>query len=496
MAAEGRKSQSLPRKFNTSSWADKWLFGIFLVVGAAGMWILWEIIGVAQHYVTAWPVGCLLIYALFLGFTKRYQVREDRAGDNLYYLGFLYTLVSLGHALWGFGDSADGAKQIIEDFGIALATTILGLALRVLFNQWREDPIEAERNIRLELNKSVQDLVDEMSRMRMAVTGYTRQVEQSIEEVHFASRKAIEEHIRDTTETYQKTVAAVGSQIEASAASLSQSTGELTNHINTSSRALDGLTQRINEVKLDSDLFEGVLRDAVEPLTASAQEFRGKIQNIRFDPEMIERAIAQPFEQFSEALDHLRDHQAQQNHMISALSQTIDEAAKGAHGIKDALHEVSSLKIPEDAISNAIEPAYQELNEYVSALRTQSQSDQTQLQNLSETVAGFATNISSLEGAFNSVLGVGNAISSMHSGFTEIATSINNTTTEVSSAISKHTELVQGLNIDVEETASRLQEYRAGVDRELELVRQANQQVFSQLAQLAETVVTRLEDKP
>ena len=49
------------------------------------------------------------------------------------------------------------------------------------------------------------------------------------------------------------------------------------------------------------------------------------------------------------------------------------------------------------------------------------------------------------------------------------------------------------LNIDVQSTVDRLQNYRSEVDRELELVTQTNKQVFSQLAQLAETVVTRLE---
>ncbi|MDC3279717.1 hypothetical protein OAV24_02440 [Gammaproteobacteria bacterium] len=481
----------------TSGWTDKWLFIIILLMGVAGMFILWNL-KVAQGFVTVWPVLCLLGYATFLGATKRYQIREDRAGDNLYYLGFLYTLVSLGHALWAFTYSEDGSSgsaQIITDFGIALATTIVGLALRVIFNQLREDPIEAERSARLELNKAVQDVVNEMSRMRVSVSGYTKQIEQSIEEIHIESRKSIEENIRNTTETYQRTIANVGEQIKESASSLTASTQLLTESMGSTSNALAGLNQRVEEFKLSPDLFENVLKDAVSPLAESAQEFRGKLQNIRFDPEMIERAITRPFEQYSEALDQLRQQQAQQTHMISNLADTIDGASKGTQEISDALQEVGRLKIPDDAISNAIEPAYREMQQYIGSLREQSAADQTRLQSISETVAGFAGQISNLQNAFDSVIGVGDAITSMHSGFTETAQSIRNTTSEIANVIDQHKNVVSSLDINTQETAEKLQQYRDQVDRELELVHKANQQVFSQLAQLAETIVTRLDSK-
>jgi len=492
MPPEDSRLSPVPRKENTSSWEDKWLFLIMLALGVMGMFVLWGV-DVPQLYVTAWPVTCLLGYAAFLGFSKRYQIREDRAGDNLYYLGFLYTLVSLGHALWVFTDKEDGAGQIIVDFGIALATTILGLALRVVFNQLREDPVEAERQIRLELNRSVRDLVDDMSKMRMAVTGYTKQIEQSIEEVHFESRKAVEENIQNTTESYKQVVSDLDTQIRASYSRLDTSTGELATTISGAREAVEGLEQRISEVRLEPELFERVLRESVEPITSAAQEFRGKILNIRFDPDLIERAITRPFENFSEELDHLRDLHLRQTNMIESLSSTIDEAAKGVGGVSVALGEISRLKLPEDAISNAIEPAYRQLNAYLHGLQSQSEADKGRLEALSDTVNGLTTQIANLDGAFTSVLGVGDAISSMHSGFSEIADSMKETTTEVASAISKHTELVQSLNLDVQETADRLRNYRSEMDSELDAVRQANQKVFSDLAQLAETVVNRLQ---
>ncbi|MBV9968353.1 MAG: hypothetical protein JO228_00090, partial [Xanthobacteraceae bacterium] len=43
------------------------------------------------------------------------------------------------------------AEEIVQNFGIAIGSTITGIALRVIFNQMRRDPIEVERMMRLEL---------------------------------------------------------------------------------------------------------------------------------------------------------------------------------------------------------------------------------------------------------------------------------------------------------------------------------------------------------
>ena len=48
-------------------------------------------------------------YALLALVTKRYRLREDKVGDNIYYLGFLFTLVSLAYALHVYDPNGAGA---------------------------------------------------------------------------------------------------------------------------------------------------------------------------------------------------------------------------------------------------------------------------------------------------------------------------------------------------------------------------------------------------
>ena len=78
------------------------------------------------------------------------RLRDDQSGDNLYYMGFLFTLTSLGVSLYQFTASR-AAEEIVQNFGIAIGSTITGIGLRVIFNQMRRDPIEVERMMRLEL---------------------------------------------------------------------------------------------------------------------------------------------------------------------------------------------------------------------------------------------------------------------------------------------------------------------------------------------------------
>src|SRR5436190_122066 len=120
------------------------VFGMAFIVFA-------KLSALGQVEVTAIPIGILLAYAYVVFRWRQLMLRDDQSGDNLYYLGFLYTLTSIAVSLYQFSLAESAQEQIITNFGIAIATTIVGLALRVMFNQMRQDPPEVERVSRLEL---------------------------------------------------------------------------------------------------------------------------------------------------------------------------------------------------------------------------------------------------------------------------------------------------------------------------------------------------------
>lgn len=80
---------------------DRWIFFTFFALGVFFVLALKEPIG-SQFIATAVPCLLMLVYAALLWDFKEREPKPGAAGDNLYYLGFLYTLTSLGHSLFRF----------------------------------------------------------------------------------------------------------------------------------------------------------------------------------------------------------------------------------------------------------------------------------------------------------------------------------------------------------------------------------------------------------
>src|SRR5882762_8026532 len=102
----------VPRN-RTSDVADKYLFGAVFLIGAASILFL-KAFAVRQVLVTLAPIAAMLVYAGYIIFSPRYRLRDDRAGDSLYYLGFLFTMVSLADSLYEFGSSEGGSRTIVS----------------------------------------------------------------------------------------------------------------------------------------------------------------------------------------------------------------------------------------------------------------------------------------------------------------------------------------------------------------------------------------------
>src|SRR5262245_5827177 len=123
-----------------SSRLDVYAFFTAFVVGLASYFLLHLTVR-SQALETLAIVVCLFAYAIGVSRVPRLRVRLDQAGDNAYYLGLLFTLTSMAFALYEFRGASlsdagvsgrAGAEQIISNFGIALASTICGIFLRVV----------------------------------------------------------------------------------------------------------------------------------------------------------------------------------------------------------------------------------------------------------------------------------------------------------------------------------------------------------------------------
>jgi len=127
---------------------DHFLFIFVVALGATAILVLKSGLILMPHIDLVgiiFPVILMILYGCAVTVIPRIRLRLDQAGDNLYYLGFTYTLCSLAITLHRFHATEGAVDYIVSNFGIALATTIVGVVARVWLHQMREDPLELER---------------------------------------------------------------------------------------------------------------------------------------------------------------------------------------------------------------------------------------------------------------------------------------------------------------------------------------------------------------
>ncbi|WP_441252104.1 hypothetical protein AB8A28_09220 [Tardiphaga sp. 71_E8_N1_1] len=158
-----RAQRLLPRRRFLNEMPDKGLFVIVAVGGFAGI-LLSKLNGANANVVAIAAVVSMLLYGVAAFQIRRVRMRPDRLGDNFYYLGFIYTLASLSAALMQIQiNRALSVDYLLGSFGIALFTTIVGVAGRVLFVQMRGDLDDVEEDIRRNLLSTSADLRAQLS---------------------------------------------------------------------------------------------------------------------------------------------------------------------------------------------------------------------------------------------------------------------------------------------------------------------------------------------
>ena len=248
------------------------LFFIFFAAGSGGI-ILLKGEGLDQFVVTSVPIAVLLFYALAVGLVPALRLPEDQAGDNCYYLGFLFTLVSLSIALASFV-SDGGTEQIVEDFGIALASTITGLVLRVLFSQMRRDPVDVEREARLELAEATQRLRSELDLSVLEMNSFRRSTQQSISDGLQEFNAKVGELLEGNLARYDEVTSRSAERIDATLASFAGNAERLSSLSQKTAAAVEALAERIEAIRAPGDLVETKLAPAVDAVAELVVELK------------------------------------------------------------------------------------------------------------------------------------------------------------------------------------------------------------------------------
>ncbi len=365
-------------------------FGVLTLAGIVFIWTakIWEL-NIAV--VTGVPIVTMVTYLTISLIANGMRLHNEQAGDNLYYMGFLFTLSSLGVSLYRFvGDAS--IDEIVRNFGIAVTSTICGIAFRIMFNQMRRDPVDIERSVRHELAEMTRRVRSELDSSAREFSSYRRSSSQMLlegfeeiarqaEQTGAAVQKAIEvlskESIKPIQEASAK-LAVIAQQnltlFEARALQLNGIASEAAAKLNTAtvqiSTMVDGLGDAVGKVSAKIEAMKSpdeVLRIELQPALNAIEDLAKRQKTLsEANAALLDQQISRTAEalmplhslhtRLAEALEPLRILPAQLRQPLAPVPQVERVVVRAATLPAENLAELPiTLSLPaHGAPSNAI----------------------------------------------------------------------------------------------------------------------------------------------
>jgi ABC-type transporter Mla subunit MlaD len=227
------------------------------------------------------PVIVMGLYAGAVTLVPRTRLRLDQAGDNLYYLGFTYTLCSLAITLYRFHATEGTTDYIVSNFGIALATTIVGVVSRVWLHQMRDDPLELEREARSEITEAVSRLRAEIDQAVREFNHFNRTLQQSAQEAIEAQGNVALETLDKSTKQYAEAAVRAVGYLENCFTEFNKQATELNTNTAEIATALRALSKRIDDIEAPRDLLSEKLAPAFQRIAEAAEQTAGRVSSER-----------------------------------------------------------------------------------------------------------------------------------------------------------------------------------------------------------------------
>ncbi|SLN77887.1 hypothetical protein OCH7691_04585 [Oceanibacterium hippocampi] len=363
---------------------DKWIFICSFAIGAVLIGLC-RFFGVSSWVVIIIPTVILGLYALYAMRTARLSMSLDRAGDNIYYLGLLYTLVTLSISLvqiFDLGAGADAVFGLMSAFGIALWSTIFGMFLRVFVQQFRSDPADIEKEIRADLTEAVRSIRSELYAMTSDVNSYRRAITQSLTELQGEVTSSIREISKRSTEAVEEMAARAASSVDDTARRLSETAEALqranAGHSNALSKtireidsAVSEVTARLQRFEVDSSTVSEKLATAAQSLDASAASLQERINAEKDAITALERLIAMINSATGPAVRESIEMAVASVESIGGQARTTNKALAAMEEAVEALH--TQLRKAGEQDFQSIRKLVQEMQDYakVSARSTE-----------------------------------------------------------------------------------------------------------------------------
>ena len=276
---------------------------------------------------TGWigPVLVMVIYIVYgISASKKIRITNEFA-DSVYYLGFVFTLISLLASVW-IEIEVDSPDKILELFAVAIITTIVGIIARLGLSQFDKSTDEQIEDSNQRISNMVEDYVERLNMFSMQADEKSKQILNS----------------------YDKLINTYASQAQKITSQFQQVLNDRTIEI-------------ISEIKRNSDTYREKINEHTKNVTDDILSIHLNTEEIsnKYNGEIKNMLIT-----LNDSIHKSRDNMRQMVDISNEINDAIRESmgvaqidiSKGMDGIKESFIEVTSgLKQATDGISSDIQ---------------------------------------------------------------------------------------------------------------------------------------------
>lgn len=195
----------------------------------------------------------------YLAYNNSLDLPRTVVGDSFYYLGFILTLTAVAASLWVLSSTAVEIGKVVQSFGAALGTTILGLVFRLMFTSFSAESSVRRERLEHELERSISTFTGQIEVM-------TNEVIKSL----ITTQSQCNNALQSTTSDYEK-----------QRLDMFSSFNDIESKV---SEFINGLEDKFNKIEIKPDIISGPINksmktfiDTVEEHSASYQEASNSI---------------------------------------------------------------------------------------------------------------------------------------------------------------------------------------------------------------------------
>lgn len=337
-------------------------FAGVIVAGTVGIMIgsqlgwPWVTVGV--------PSASLLGYFLFGKRLDRGGISTAQFADSVYYLGFLFTLIALlfSLAIFGGDDGEYSVHTVVPQFGLALLTTVLGLAIRIYLVNFRptgEDAVEVTEEALAEAAQALRTRLEQLSIDMLAQNELMN--------------RSLKGAIDATSSELTAAVASARSGIAKAASSLAAGAERAAGRLETSVR--DSAESAGGELRRTLAALAGETERLLVDVGTRRKEFLASIDDAVLPRDALVRGLEEPLAALRE---HVRGHADQVAVIVKAeevtrtqaerLARAAESLATRAEAVAQSLEPLESAGLPVQKLNAELRAAVEALQDSTSGL--------------------------------------------------------------------------------------------------------------------------------